>query len=418
MGGRLRRKRRRSAAAITVVAALLVAASPRVDAGTDEPGIDPFPLEVGPWLAVGYAFGAATATQDGITINWDGSIPADFEFSVFDDDTAEGTWTHQGAATMAFSGSTGGATLSAVADLTFAGGGPIGGTNEQLVLSGNSSTTGQVRVDVAGAARSMPIDDSNAVSPIALEVESTTCDEAYGRWAYAVEQEFDTLGWDASFDGYWFGYRQSAEVTDGIDQLLDAATVDGADVTSRAKILELAASLLQEYNSFVGADSWTFDQVASLGARTEAVLTTLRNLSECDRRLYGPDNVERFINGLTFVIQNLIIATAGEGAMTSTQFQHLVHLGVRNAAIGPGSPNPFFADAALNTLIDGGSRILADNVDPADGLIVINDDTRRVMAIGAAMGWTYDVNGVPYDARAVYQQLGESWEGAVPGADE
>lgn len=385
------------------------------------PDNEPFPLEIGPWRALGYANGTATASAEGIDIVWTGEIPAEFTFDVFDGGIAEGTWTHTGSAVMEISGNVQGQRLTATGDLTFAGGGAVSGTNEVLQLRGSTATTGSVNVEVAGVgSRSMSISNSNPVPPLTVEVAASTCDEAYGQWVYTVEQEFAEQGFSPSFDGYWLGFRQTDDIENNIGDLLDSINDPSAEGESQSPLMVAAAQLLGEYNAFVDAQPWTLPAVLGLGERTEQILNILRNLTDCEKRLYGEDNVETFVNGLTFIIQNLAIGSASGGLdLSSSDLQHLVHLATRNAALGPGAPNPAAAVAAEDALRSIGAAILEQNVDPADGRIFVNDDTRRVMAIGAAMGWTYTVAGTTYDARETYEHNIDdtSWQDSVPEAE-
>ncbi len=155
-----------------------------------------------------------------------------------------------------------------------------------------------------------------------------------------------------------------------------------------------------------------------IAARTEAFLAELRNLTECDERLFGEDNVEVFLDGLTFVLQGLIIGSPAS-AYSSHDFQNLVHIAVRNGALGPGAPNPAQAVNAETALIHAGEAILEANLDPADNRIFVNDDTTRVMATGAAMGWAFTVGGNTYDARGTYEgALGDTWQESAPATGD
>lgn len=375
-------------------------------------------LEMGPWSASGEASGTATASERGVTITWQGSIPAQFEFEISrtDDDApgvATGTWEHQGAAVMTVTVSG----VSAVGDLAFNGGGRVSGTDTSLQLSGDATTTGVV----SAGPMQLPVSNSSELPPLPLNVRAVSCDEAYGDWVFTVEQAFEDQGFTASFSGFWIAFRQTSETQGEVAAILDtfggSSNGDVSDIESRSELVALSSTLLSEYNAFVDAfpGGWTTARVLDVAARTEALLNAWRNLTECDERLIGPDNVETYVNGLTLVVQGLIVG--GAGGVASSAWEQLAHLGARTGAFGPGASNPAEAVRAEQALIDAGEAILEANVDPADGEVFVNDDTERVMATGAAMGWDYSVNGEFLDARDTYDTTFGSPAPPIDGAE-
>jgi hypothetical protein len=373
-------------------------------------GIEPFPLEIGPWTATGSAQGTSRASEQGITIVWTGRIPAQFEFVIDVSGTASGSWVHQGTAIQTVSGSVEGQSFEATGTLGFTGGGNVGGNNSRLTLTGSTDTRGTVVADTPAGSISIPISGTETLPTLRLDVAAVSCDEAYGEWAYTLEQAFEGEGFTASFGGYWQAIRGSDEINDNIRALVEAVFVharsgDGGELASPSPLLRMSAAILQEYNAFIDEfPGWSLDRVLDIARRTEALLAGVRNLTECDKRLFGEDSVETFFNGLTFILQGLIIGSPTD-SYSSADFQHLVHVAVRNGALGPGAPNPERAASAEAALIRAGEAILAANVDPSDNLILVNGDTLRVMATGAAMGWKYKVGSDTYDARATYAEF-------------
>lgn len=361
-------------------------------------------LEIGPWWASASAYGTATATGEGVTVTWTGRIPAQFEFDILESGSAVGTWDHTGDGVQEVSSADIDGTV--IGTLTYTGGGAVSGDNRMLVLNGSSRTVGSVVVSAQGQSLGFPVDNESTIPTLYVEITATTCDEAYGEWAYAVEAAFEDEGFTVSLDGYWVGFRGSDFVADDVEGLLDAAGMSGPDadpIESQSPLLGASAALLREYNQFVDRfPNWSTGDVIDMMERAELLLNGLRNLSDCDKRLFGEENVETFLNGLTFLIQNLIIGGAGLEGLPSDAWQHLTHIAARSGVLGPGADNPAAAVAAEQALIDAGEAILEANIDPEDGLIFINDDTHRVMGTGAAMGWSYHVAGTTYDARATY----------------
>jgi hypothetical protein len=386
-----------------------------------DPFVEPFPLEIGPWKAAGSAQGTATASEQGFEVTWTGRIPAQFDFSIADGGAATGRWEHQGDAIQRLSGSAGGQQITATGRLSFTGNGTVGGTNSQLTLTGSSTTTGNVVASTAAGSFGIPVDGTNPLPTLRLDIAAVSCDEAYGEWAYTVVQAFEGEGFTADFGGYWHAIRETEEVNQSVANLVDAtyAGGEGGELVGDSPLLRTTAAIVREYNNFVDAfPGWTLEQVLDIATRTESLLAAVRNLTDCDKRLFGEDNIEVFVNALTFVLQGLIIG-APPGSYSSTDFEHLVHVAVRSGALGPGAPNPAQAVAAETALIRAGEAILEANLDPADNKILVNGDTRRVMATGAAMGWDFTVGGETYDARGTYEaNLGDSWQATAPASGE
>lgn len=399
-----RRTRSSRRLASTVIA--LALAFSGASAALGGTGLVPEPegLEIGPWWAFGIASGVATASADGMTVTWEGEIPAEFEFAITDDGSATGTWEHSGTGIQRISGSSQGQQVDVIGDLAYSGGGAVTGDNKRLILNGQARTVGTVVVTSSVGSLSMSVDNPSTIPELYLVVRATTCDEAYGEWAYTVEAAFEDEGFSGSFDGFWLGWRETGDVKDHVQELLAAAAMGAELPESPSELLYLVSALLSEYNAFVDTfPNWSVDQVFDLLERTEFLLNELRNLSECDKKLFGEDAVEEYVNGLTFVIQNLIATTAGFDDLPSDAWQHLAQVGARTGAFGAGSTNPELAGQTEQALIAAGERILAANVDPEDGLVFVNADTQRVMATGAAMGWQYQVGDHTYDARSAYE---------------
>jgi hypothetical protein len=370
-------------------------------------------LPIGPWTAAAYADGRAVIKAKGMKVDWRGEIPAQFTFDVSDDGKAKGTWVHQGDARQVISGKVAGRKVRGTADIAFSGGGKLGGTNESLRLTGSSRQTGDLTLKGAGGSVSYDVSQRSKVPRLKLPVSAATCSEAYGEWAYTLKQAIERQGFKASMAGYWLGFRDTEEAQAQAGRLLEASHQQGPEaqaLDSSSELLTLAAGLLRRYNDFVDRfPDWTIDEVSVLFGETEAVLNVLRNLTECERRLFGEDNVEQFFNGLTFILQNLILQTSTLTDLPAETWQSLVQASLRSGAIGPGAANPAEAAAAEQALIDAAEAILDRSVDPADDRIVINDETIMAMGTSAAMGWTLDVRGTTYDAR-------ETWTTGMDGA--
>ena len=157
---------------------------------------------------------------------------------------------------------------------------------------------------------------------------------------------------------------------------------------------------------------WTYAEVASTIERVNALLNRLKNLGECEVLLLGEANVETWIDLLTLSVRRLIFgltelnlfAPLGdvqflrgpEFEARSDSWQMLVHLAARTGVIGAGAVDEDLARDAEGILRTTGGQILEMNIG-SDGQLVANDHTVRVLTTGAAMGWTFEVNGLDVD---------------------
>ncbi|HEC11056.1 MAG TPA: hypothetical protein ENI86_16060 [Acidimicrobiales bacterium] len=255
-----------------------------------------------------------------------------------------------------------------------------------------------------------------------MDVGSLVCDEAYGTWVRSVEMEFRDIGYQTiGFDGFWLAFRQTGETQESIQRLAD--TFLGPDYDGSASLsplLDLAAQTIREYNDFVDEfPNWDVGRVMDIMSRAEALLAALRNLSDCDLKLFGADNVELFVNGLTHAMQQLMIGLPGTEGVTSEDVVNMSQAGTRVGAVGAGARDSERAAEAEEALRKASEEILKDNIDPADNRIRVNDDTTRIMANAAAMGWEIEAGGPPESARDIWEStFGEPAPGVEGGGDE
>lgn len=366
-------------------------------------------LEYGPWSGSGQASGVATASQAGMDMTWDGSVTVDLNLSVSSDGPVDGSWSHQGSATMTMDGSIAGHKAHADADTTFSGPGTVGGDNQVLSLAGSSHTTGTIRVESGGKASSFPIGTTDAIPTMKVTILFAECDEAYGDFQWAVEQAYQGVGLSSDLDGSMMLVRNTSEIQDQLKQLQTLFTGGNPD-PSQSPLFNAITQYVHDVNQMVEAfPNWSMDQVMDDLAKAEQFLNTLRNLRKCEKRFFGQDNVEYFAQALTWQIQQLIIGGAGLEGLTGDAAFKLLQAGTRVGAFGPGAPNPAQAVKAEDALRQGCQHILEQNEDP-NGDIFVNEDTQKAMLVGAIMDWTYNVAGTEYPARATYEGNGYNWK--------
>lgn len=385
---------------------------------------------------MGSAYGAAAVEREGVSVLWRGKILAGFRFTVDESGFADGDWGMTGFGTqeVEFSG------VAATAELDYSGGGTIEGSDTTLVAFGDATTTGVVQ----------PFGQSiNTTAPIpALFIDiDVFCNEMWGDWALTVEQAFEDSGFSGgdaatSFDGVMIGHVRYEGFSDEAIEVLTengftldmvnswagdyaiAERVEFELVTIEAHFAAVSAAaqrLEDEYPNWSGPDAYAVvDQIHTL-------LNVLRNLSGCTQRILGEDQIERWTDSLHRLLRRLIAKLVdlelypgrpprGQGfanpgvapepepdpVQATLAYAQLVDFATRSAVIGAGALDPDDAAVAEQELIDAGSRLLA-GLDGAGGS---DDDRRRVLAIGALMGWTFDVDGELVDAAGALAELG------------
>lgn len=368
-------------------------------------------LATGPWLASGWADGVAFISEGGLDLQMTVNIPAEWDFYVDVDGVVRGTWTHQGEAVIV--GTTPDGQMRG--DMNHSGSGSVGGTNKELTLDGTSRTTGVMTFSSGGL--TFPVDNSYRIPSLRMAVESTFCDEAHGSWAYTVETALEEGGWTAEIGGFWRGIRNAEGFDEHAEEVRQLAVDRGADqslVESQDYLLFIIAYVIQQANGITNAVfaadpelDIPLDLLFDVIEDAEWALNTLRNLSDCDMELFGEDNVEQYINDMTLSIQGLISSGTYLDDTWPGQWQQLVQIAARTGAIGAGSALPASAVVVEQVLTDYGSAVLTAYYDPdarGPGLggIPENEDTHRVIATGAAMGWTFEVNGFDLDARQLW----------------
>jgi hypothetical protein len=198
-------------------------------------------------------------------------------------------------------------------NVTSSGTGPVGGTNTRLRLDGSSRTVGTITFSADAGSFSFPVDTEDELHTLYLDVYATTCDEAYGLWTLAIEQQFAESGFSSSIDGWWMAIRDNERVHDHLRELIDrvrdaTGPAPPSFADSPTPIFASAAELFWHFEAFV-ADfrSWSPQRVAHALDWADVLINELRNLTDCDRRLFGEGGVEIYFDLLTHVVQELIV---------------------------------------------------------------------------------------------------------------
>lgn len=390
------------------------------------------------WVAMASAYGAAEVTEQGVTVSWSGALLGGFRFTVDESGTAAGEWTLAGAGLQSVE--VAGGLLSG--DLTYSGGGEVGGDESTLVLTGQATTTGVVQPI------GLVVDTTDALPPLSVDVE-VICNEMWGTWEVTVGDAFEDAGFSdagTSFDGTFVGHVNLEGFSDEAIAELTAHGFTLDDLFrwsgdySHAERLELDAATIEAHLAAVSAATdaliatypdWKGPEVYGVVDQIHTFLNVLRNLSSCTRTEIGEENVESWIDGYTQVLR-LVIARAVELRLfpdappsaqgfasrpysapdesfepldpeqVSLAYLQVVDFALRSATIGSGAIDTVAAADAQRSLVETGSRILS----ALDELGGSDDDRRRVLLAGALMGAEFEIDGSPVDAARALAELG------------
>lgn len=158
-------------------------------------------LSSGPWTGVAQASGVATTFTLGIDFLYDGVVKANLKIVAENEASVGGQWTHYGSANNLITGNVSGQQATIDADLLFSGSGTIGGSPEILLLDGSSRSTGSATVSASQGSFTNPVDNESVVPNLQVKIQHAQCDEAYGDWVWALEQEFENQGFRAELEG-------------------------------------------------------------------------------------------------------------------------------------------------------------------------------------------------------------------------
>ena len=366
-------------------------------------------LSIGPWTGVAHASGTATTSGSGVDFVWNGSFRGNLSIIAEDETSVRGTWTSRGASQNVVTAS--GEDGRIDADLTFSGTGSISGSPEILLLNGTSTSTGTATVSSSQGSITNPVGNESEIGTIQVNIVHAQCDEAYGDWVWAIEQQFEEQGFLAELDGSFMAVREETEIQDQLEALAMAIWEGSPPPVVESPLFDMIGEYILEINAFIDEyPNWSMDDVMNLMAWAEFFLNELRNLRSCDLKFFGEDNVEYFVTALTFQVQQLIIGATDIDGLDGSDILQLMEVASRVGAFGPGAPNPFEAVQAEEALRLAAQEILEANLDPEDNRIIANEDTIPAMLTGAIMDWTFFVGGLTYNARETYGTIGQDWQ--------
>ena len=358
------------------------------DVAPDEPEPDQddgdVALDAGPWILTGEATGTVASTIEGISFDFFGRFPVTGLVDISGDGGANGDWHLDGDAILVVSGGP----IAGTAEVDVTGDGLIGGDSKDLDLTGQLAISGSASV----GSQTVAISESFA-GTMQWRTLSEVCNRAWGEWIFSGDLNMMGGAFVIEAEGTWTGQRDTEGTAEDAASTYDAIWGDASgQPDSNLQLMRRSTELIRSYNNWVDSGpTWTVDAITALAEEAEQLIRSFDALSECQRTLFEPDVIEQYLNGLTHVVQNLLVGFNNLDGTQTDAFVHLTHLGARVGAFGAGARNPADAVLAEESMRRAAQYILDANADPVDGVPFIVEDTIRAVATAAAMGWSLNV---------------------------
>jgi hypothetical protein len=327
---------------------------------------------------------------------WNGEVNAFFLISVPTEGVANGTWTHNGTSDVLITGSLGGENVTVDAEYDFFGsGGTVTGTPAELILLGNNRNIGSMEMTSSAGTHTAPISSTNALPQMTVDIIHANCDEAFGTWAWTIEQVFEGVRLSADLVGVFWGVRVAPGLQEQIQEL-------NPPVSQSEEISEdFQGPLHTRLNLYLAETevllatfpAWNMDEVMEALTKAERLQNELRNLSPCEERQLGEGAAAQYSSALTFLVQQLIGRIGEAENLSGKNLFQILEISARVGATGPGAPNPEAAASAETALHQAAEGILEANVEGEGGKLKANQDTIQVMLAGLIKRWTYSVGG-------------------------
>jgi hypothetical protein len=365
-------------AALAALVATTAAAAPADPSGPR--------LEVGSWIAEAVIQGSAGADVPEGRFDLTARFDFRFELLVGTDGAATGSWDTDGVGTLiAQVGQT--ATL----DQVYSGAGTVFTMGEDIVFDGSVTRTGTVTVNQF----TQPVAAAEIVPEISVTVLGSTCEEAWGDIATFWNEQLETGGWTPAFGGSWMAVAQDVEPDERAD-LLPGAVQAVADWEAG-----LASLNSGDPGAVDTGGLW------NLIDRTLPILNEIRNLGECAQRFFGPDGLEYWEHGLTFIVTNSIraILMFQQPPPSGYEVLALVDAGLAAGSFGQ---QQFFPESGTETndllriraqeIFDGAVRAPGEAADtegtPCEspsGCVWPSADEAAAILAGELMAWAFEV---------------------------
>lgn len=342
----------RSRARTVRVGATLVAlalGSAALPAGANQQGFDE--LAGGSYAGLATAAGVTTINVvDGSKIA--GTFLTDLSFEVpIPSGSTTGTWDLSGQTSWFLAMGN----LNGTSHQTHRALGSIEGDRTSLRLGATTiSSNGNLNIDLIG---SQPIDSTDSIGPLDLNVVRVLCDDVSGDWELSWNTTIAAGGFAPTFLGSWAA-RRLPFPDDPNRERVEEILPELYGVSDA-----LVAALDTNPSQIDGVPILPFDEIWGLLERAIALVNELNNLSACDRALLGEDAVAEFINWLTDQIRVLVRVLLGnleaqDRLLTPSELLELTTMLAGVGGIGEGAVRQELAAAAQQALESEAERML------------------------------------------------------------
>lgn len=393
-----------TALSIALAFSLVGTAIPAGAQEADDPG-DPGFLQLRPemrdgtWFGSAIAGGTAVFDADEVVLLSDLEIHGNFYFEVREGEVT-GTWDiiPPSAGTIEM---TSGGTVGATLDATYTGSGEVTGDRTRVEADAVVTQDGTVRT---ASGVNVPADSTDELpSKIAAEVTTAFCNEVYGDWVFSWEQTLQSVGWNPSFDGEWVAVRQSAEFEEQIeDSQVQELTTDIAEATDRWNN-NLMPELRDRDHSLPFSDG-EWNSMIGLIEELERIQNRLRNLTPCDREIFGEDQVEYWLHLMERGVLAVIEGAAAAGQLAGWEIEMLTSIGIRTGGLSALPSDRQFKEDVSELLRQQAEAIVNDYYEVSeDGRYFEvppdtedTDDFYWAVRAGKAMGWHFTLQEGDY----------------------
>lgn len=229
----------------------------------------------------------------------------------------------------------------------YIGSGEVFAVGGEVVFAGTYDRTGVVEI----VGRSLPIAASDFDPGITVNITGSGCEEAWGDTDLSYEEGAREVGFSQTdWTGPWFAVEQ------GVEDDERPALVPGLN-----QIAADHEQLLVRPDEF---DATAVAAVWDLIDRALPILNEIRNLGECPRRYFDPDQLEWWETMLSAIVRNSILVIVDSIDVDGFELLALVDAGLAADAFGPNLPQPDLTADVLAVLQQRADDIIQEMIVP------------------------------------------------------
>jgi len=356
-------------------------------------------LWTGPWTGFVSITGGGTASVGGGDFSFDADFYGGLEFEVDGDNVIDGVLSISGPYSV--QGQTGSGSIDG--QLTFSATGTISGSGLEPTIAASGTSSGVMTVSGGGADLNRSVAGQPAdFIDYTVQMDSMVCNEAAGSFTAPLAIDVAAEGWSPTAVGTIVAIQDTAVIDAGIDAYIaqaDASSLQNSDIEIPEyvpPILLEIGDLIRRFNDWadtINGGNYDVETMIDLMHDWEVFNAALRNLSECSERLLGSDRIELFETIMMNAVAAGVRDISEAPQLTSAQLAQATYAALNVGAIGSGAARPAEAMVTEGLLRTAAQRLFDGHLDPVDGKMWINEDSRTLVALSAQMGWQFLANG-------------------------